>query len=208
MNTYAHITATTRFVGFHHWPCPTSGERAYLANRHRHEFHVTLMVRVMHDDRDIEFHDLREFLDTEAIPMLDTTPDGFPVYGAAIELGAMSCEQIAGRLLELCDQRWRGRPDSCQVFEDGENGATVVVRDEPPVQWGAGVLQPGEGGSGALDVGAGGSGNFFVGDTPHFAWGPAPGSVTIDTAEPITLSWDRGGFRVGKADRATDGRLG
>lgn len=99
-----------RFVkaGFHLWPnAPPS--RAYLAQRHRHLFHVEVRVEVRHDDREIEFHDLLE----EAEDLFEIADD------------TMSCEMmarvLANRLMALHDQRIF----AVTVSEDGECGATV-----------------------------------------------------------------------------------
>ena len=46
-------------VGFHCWPDAPS-HRAYLRASHRHLFGIEVTTRVDHDERDIEFHDLRD----------------------------------------------------------------------------------------------------------------------------------------------------
>jgi len=45
--------------GFHHWP-DAPHHRSYLAVRHRHLFYLEVAVQVAHQDREIEFHDLRD----------------------------------------------------------------------------------------------------------------------------------------------------
>lgn len=106
-------------VGFHHWPdAPTA--RAYLRNPHRHLFHVEVSTTVEHDDRDIEFHDLRD----ESITLLR----GIAV-GKGFDFGSQSCETIARRLgLRLID-RYR-LPFTITVSEDGECGATIEILPE------------------------------------------------------------------------------
>lgn len=103
------VWVTHRFVAFHRWPNAPRG-REYLAMPHRHLFHVRCEVEVLHDDRDIEFHDL-----------LDV------VIGACPEenIGATSCEQAANWIASHVRQRWPGRSIICEVSEDGECGARV-----------------------------------------------------------------------------------
>ena len=107
----ATIYVRHRFVAFHAWP-EARGERAYLGERHRHEFHVEVRARVMHDERDIEFHDLKDAL-VRACP-----PHG-------LDLGGSSCETIGRTLLDKLDETWPGRILSVDVSEDGECGAVV-----------------------------------------------------------------------------------
>lgn len=110
----AEIAVRARFVGFHAWP-DAPPLRSYLASRHRHEFHVELRARVTHDDRQIEFHDLKDHL-SESLPDRNE------------ELGAMSCEMIARRLLDRLDDRYGDALLWCEVWEDGEVGARVYGR--------------------------------------------------------------------------------
>ena len=109
------MTASTIFVrftqpGFHCWPEPTEG-RTYLGQRHRHLFHVEVCLKVNHDDREVEFHDL-----------LDFARDAFP----GGEMGGQSCEMMARLLGEKIARRYR-RAIQVTVSEDGEVGAVVLI---------------------------------------------------------------------------------
>jgi hypothetical protein len=73
--------------GFHHWP-EARGIRAYLAARHRHLFHVDVGMSVRHADREVEFHDLRDY----AASLYDA------IGGPSADFGARSCERIAEEL--------------------------------------------------------------------------------------------------------------
>lgn len=108
------VWATHRFVGFHNWPSAPTG-RGYLSDRHRHLFHVRASVEVLHDDRDVEFHDLLD--EVAATCSLLGDGDG--------ELGPMSCEQIALEVCNAVTKKWPGRAVACEVSEDGEAGASV-----------------------------------------------------------------------------------
>lgn len=96
--------------GFHHWPEP-SVNRSYLGNRHRHLFHVEVETSVLHENREVEFHDLHD----EAWALF---PGG--------ELGGQSCEMLARALAESLRTKLR-RPVTVTVFEDNEMGARVSV---------------------------------------------------------------------------------
>jgi hypothetical protein len=95
-----------RQVGFHAWPNAT-GERAYLAQRHRHVFHVEVSCEVGHDDREVEYHDL-----------LDAAREAFP----GGDLGSTSCEAMARELGKKIARRF-GRAMRVSVSEDGECGS-------------------------------------------------------------------------------------
>ncbi|MDE1904868.1 MAG: hypothetical protein KGH75_00270 [Rhodospirillales bacterium] len=103
------ITVRTRFVGFHRWPGAT-GRRAYLADRHRHLFHVEVSLATTHDDREVEFHDLLREVE---------------LYGQGEERGSASCEQMARELGTDLRAMYPGRALAVSVFEDGEVGATL-----------------------------------------------------------------------------------
>jgi len=97
-------------VGFHYWP-GASGKRDYLASRHRHTFWIKVTVEVAHDDREVEFHDLR-----------DKAESWWPSAG---ELGGQSCEAIAKAILGELQIAYGGRQITVDVSEDREAGATV-----------------------------------------------------------------------------------
>ncbi len=97
------------FEGIHNWPTCNIPEVEYLKHPHRHIFHITCEVNVLHNDRDKEFivlkHDVEAFLKRQF-------PSG--------NLGSTSCEQLAQMLMSKFDL------DMCEVSEDGENGARVT----------------------------------------------------------------------------------
>jgi hypothetical protein len=96
-----------RVPGIHYWHgAPVL--RKYLANEHRHLFHVECGVEVFHNDREVEFHD-----------MLDVAQKDF------VLTGRMSCEMAATSLLERLEKHYPNRRMYVDVFEDGECGARV-----------------------------------------------------------------------------------
>lgn len=106
-----YVTVTTQFEGFHCWP-DAPDEVAFLRDRHRHMFHVKAVKRVSHDDRDVEFILLKRAIDTKVVTM--QAADG-------VDVSTWSCERWA---LELVNEFGLSE---CEVSEDGENGARVVV---------------------------------------------------------------------------------
>lgn len=98
--------------GFHCWP-QAPEHRAYLRERHRHLFHVDVETRVLHDEREIEFHDLL----SEARALFR----GRLIYGD--ETGA-SCETMARALAQEL-AALHDRMVTVTVSEDGECGARV-----------------------------------------------------------------------------------
>lgn len=104
------VWATFQFPGHHYWPDPPP-QFAYLGNIHRHMFHVRIEVAVTHDNRYVEFIELRNRLYNYC---LDT-------YSHAVF--TFSCEQLAEQIADVA--RDAGYiVVSASVSEDGENGAT------------------------------------------------------------------------------------
>lgn len=109
------IITKLQVEGVHNWPdCPIE-EVAYLKHPHRHIFHIEARKMVTHADRDIEIiqfgHTIRQYLN-----------DCFQCETQnLLDFGSQSCEMIANDLLQTFAL------DSCQVLEDGENGAIITV---------------------------------------------------------------------------------
>lgn len=111
------IDVSFRVPGLHFWSGAT-GRREYLRHPHRHMFHIRVSVEVSHDDREIEFHDLKD--DAGAM---------FQSFGEQGNFGGQSCEHLARRLAGCLVERHR-RAVSVHVSEDGEFGATVICVPE------------------------------------------------------------------------------
>lgn len=110
------IFVSTKVAGTHYWPDAGkySENHKYLANVHRHMFHIKVTKVVSHDNRDIEFLKLKDDL-TKALQMsyIFDDYDNFNFL-------TCSCEQIATTLCTLLHAH------SVEVSEDGENGAIVT----------------------------------------------------------------------------------
>lgn len=92
----------------HKWPTAPK-HRAYLRNSHRHVFTYIVHLEVLHTDRDVEFHDLQDFI-------RDWVTDDW--QGDA-------CESIAVSLRGAVCARWPNRKCTTEVWEDAECGAVV-----------------------------------------------------------------------------------
>ena len=110
MTKGTYVYCTTQFEGFHRWPNPSSDVK-FLANLHRHMFHVKVWVKVKHDDRDMEFIGLKRNIDSICNQKF---PDTF------------SCEQIAKAIVARIEDLGDIKIHSVEVSEDGEYGAIVV----------------------------------------------------------------------------------
>ncbi len=106
--TQTLVIVALQIEGLHCW----LGAPNYLKNEHRHIFHITCKRLVTHDDRDIEFIELKN----QIIHYLLETYAG---TGTTCNFKTMSCEMIARELLEKFDLEY------CSVMEDNENGAEI-----------------------------------------------------------------------------------
>lgn len=110
--TERHITVRWTVDGFHRWP-DAPEPRDYLADRHRHRFTMSVRIPVLHNERDVEFHDLLDFC-----AGLFVSPHDF---------GGRSCETIAEQLAESVADEFRAGEVRATVGEDGYVIATVKV---------------------------------------------------------------------------------
>lgn len=96
--------------GVHQWLAAPQ-EVSYLANLHRHIFHIEVEKTVEHNDRDIEIIMFKRQVDMYLIETY------FDMDYSLCNFGEMSCEMIAKQIgLEFNAKR-------VQVLEDNENGA-------------------------------------------------------------------------------------
>jgi hypothetical protein len=111
------IWVTFRKAGLHYYPAAgTQGleDVEYLRYSHRHLFHFKVAVEVFHDDRDIEFHQLLNYLESNL-----TTE----------KLNHKSCEMIANDVFFLVREKHQHKDNDrkviVEVSEDGECGVTA-----------------------------------------------------------------------------------
>jgi len=119
--TSTMVWVTFEFEGFHKYK-DADDEVSYLRKRHRHIFKVRAEVEVFHDDREIEFISLKNFLQR---------------YSNHVNLNNKSCEMLCDifadaiiekyKLAELYDTLGKKtRRIMIEVSEDGENGAYKI----------------------------------------------------------------------------------
>lgn len=118
MTTYIEITHSR--PGLHCWPdAPES--RRFLRSSHRHQFHFRVKLQVFHDDREVEFFELKDVVaqSMSALPY---------------DLGTRSCERIARYVGAAVYAKYGDQTQAptrpqrrleVQVSEDGENSAVV-----------------------------------------------------------------------------------
>jgi hypothetical protein len=122
------IWVTFRKEGIHKYPAAATdpalatGDRydvSFLGYPHRHIFHFTVAIEVFHNDRDLEFLQVKRWLE-------DLYSQG------TLELDFKSCEMISDDLYEAIATRYPGRDVEITVAEDGENGATISYLKSQP----------------------------------------------------------------------------
>jgi hypothetical protein len=113
MRTY--VVVRLQVDGMHNFPAAREifPEVGFLADRHRHIFHVEAKKEVFHDDRDVEFimfkRDIQDYLKQMYYKPETRTH----------EFGPKSCEMLAKEILNQFDCV------TVSVWEDLENGAIV-----------------------------------------------------------------------------------
>lgn len=106
-NTY--IKVQLKVEGLHRWKDCNIDEVSFLRNTHRHIFYITCKKIVSHKDRDIEIIQFKRSIESYLTSM----------FGKPCNFSEMSCEMIAEDILQ------NFKLSSCEVLEDGENGAIV-----------------------------------------------------------------------------------
>lgn len=115
------IIVTWRHAAFHRWR--QSPRQPYLANLHRHLFHWRFEIRVEHNDREIEMHELLDACQSTQRAL--ENDDCQSCNKITIE---DSCETMAAKLLEEMQLIYQGRAMAAECWEDGECGARVELR--------------------------------------------------------------------------------
>ena len=110
------IWVTFRKAGLHRYPAAgTQGleDVKYLAALHRHLFHFKVSIEVFHDDREIEFHQFLNFVESAV------STNG---------LDNKSCEMIADDIALLVAEKYSAaiRQLRVEVSEDGECGVDAL----------------------------------------------------------------------------------
>jgi len=114
--TSKKIWVTFQRKGIHLYPAAKTDESlkdvSYLGYPHRHLFKFKITIEVWHDDREIEFHQFLNWVES----LYDTK---------ILELDFQSCEMIGNSLIAKIVEKFPGRNLEVDVSEDGECGAIV-----------------------------------------------------------------------------------
>lgn len=114
------VTVRTQLEALHHWPdIPKGHPSQYLKYPHRHNFHIELKFAVSHNNRDLEFIEVKHQIDN----FLQRNSERDLISGI-IDFGSKSCEMLCEDLLE---QFIHLGAVEASVFEDGELGSTVTI---------------------------------------------------------------------------------
>jgi hypothetical protein len=105
-----NIIINTKFPAIHFWPDCDIDEVSYLKNYHRHEFHVQAKAPVTHENRDIEFIQLKNKIDKWIYENWHNK-----------NLQAKSCETMCTELMFTFPEL-----SYVRVLEDGENGSEKI----------------------------------------------------------------------------------
>lgn len=92
---------------------------SHLAYRHMHYFFIKIWVEVHHANRDIEFIQLRRWLES--------------LYSGTLELNNKSCEMIADDLYVELHNRYPTSEIRIDVSEDNINGAYIEYQSKETV---------------------------------------------------------------------------
>lgn len=118
---FRDIFVTFQRAGLHYYPQaatdPTLADVSYLGQKHRHLFKFKVMVEVQHNDRDVEFHQLLNWVES----LYDS---------GTLSLNNQSCEMIAESLVNVIVEKFPKRTVSVEVSEDGECGAEITYVPE------------------------------------------------------------------------------
>lgn len=116
------IVCTLIKEGIHNWPdIPDTlllEDVQYLKDFHRHNFRFKCVLKVNHNNRDVEFinlkHQIDEYLEEKY----------YNSKYRCLFLNNRSCEMIAEELIENFHLH------RCEVFEDGENGCILEIEHD------------------------------------------------------------------------------
>lgn len=115
------IWVTFQKEGIHRYPAAATDPKlatgdwldvSFLASPHRHIFHFRVEMEVFHDDRDVEFIQLKRILESW-------------YSEKTLSVDFKSCEMIAKDLYDKIAVTWPDRAIRIEVSEDNENGCRI-----------------------------------------------------------------------------------
>lgn len=126
MQSKSFIWVTFQKEGIHKYPAAADAPNlatgdwldvSFLGTPHRHIFHFRVEMEVFHDDRDVEFIQLKRILE-------NLYADG------TLQLNFKSCEMMARELHSSVCSMYPGRDYVIEVSEDGENGCRIYFPEK------------------------------------------------------------------------------
>lgn len=116
-----NVVVTFQQEGIHCFPeagsRPDLADVSFLQYPHRHIFHFRVKASVTHNDRDIEFIQLKRLC-------MSYFED------RVIDINRHSCEDLCDMLFEKLHKQYPERDFTISCFEDGENGAEISYKIE------------------------------------------------------------------------------
>lgn len=110
------IWVTFRKKGLHRYPAAATDENlkdvSYLGHEHRHLFWFKVKIQVWHDDRELEFHQFLNWVES----LYDDK---------VLDLDYRSCEMISDELATMIQAKYPGRKLVIEISEDGEVGSEI-----------------------------------------------------------------------------------
>lgn len=108
------IKIQTQFEGIHKYP-EAPKIVAHLRNEHRHTFIVTVQIEVKHNNRDLEFYMVKDYLDG--------------VVHNLLSLNNKSCEMIGDDIHKVISQKYgEDREMIIEVSEDGKRSSVSYYK--------------------------------------------------------------------------------
>jgi hypothetical protein len=110
------IWVTFSKKGYHYFPAAAIDEQFsdvnYLGNKHRHLFKFKVAIEVYHQDREIEFHQFLNWLES----LFDTS---------TIDINSKSVEMLSDDLFDKIAEKYPQRKVAIEISEDGECGCCI-----------------------------------------------------------------------------------
>ena len=104
------IKIQTQFEAVHRYPAAPSGVR-HLRYPHRHTFITTVTIEVKHEDRELEFYKVKDFLDDKVQQHL------------GVQLKNKSCEMLNDFFYKHLIEKYGQRCMEIETSEDGQRSA-------------------------------------------------------------------------------------
>lgn len=109
------IYVTFQKAGFHKYPQAATetslADVAYLGQKHRHLFKFKVDIEVVHNDRDLEFHQVLNYCES--------------LFEGKLDIDFKSVEMLSDDLYVQLAEKYPGRAMKISVSEDGECGCTI-----------------------------------------------------------------------------------